>query len=156
MRKGRIQPGLEFFVTHRLPRRLSIAALCLSLAACAGGTPFLSSRGASGSVGNLDGTYRGEMTGRTGRAAACVLKVSLVVTLKLGEARADMFNSISADSPSGSFYGYVEPNGRLRTTARVGDQTLAIDADFSGERFSGYAENDKCSMTISARRENAG
>ncbi len=136
---------------------LSLAAvLCATLAACSGGSPFGSLRGSSGPVANLDGTYRGEMIGRTGRPYGCVNKVTLVLTLKLGEARGEMFTPPITDAPSGTFYGFVEGNGRLRTTARVGEQTLGIDADFSGDRLSGYAENDKCAMTINARRSDAG
>lgn len=78
-----------------------------------------------------------------------------VVTLKLGEVRGDLFSPQDQVNASANFYGFVEKGGQLKTTVRVGSETMVIDASFSGDDFSGYAESGKCTMRISARRTDA-
>ncbi|MBL8806550.1 MAG: hypothetical protein JNN22_06860 [Rhodospirillales bacterium] len=128
--------------------------LCIALAACSGRSGGMLG-GRAEPVVPADGVYRGEFVGRTGRDYSCATRANAVITLKLGEVRGDLFTPQDPDNPSGNFYGFIEANGQLRTTVRVGNQTMAIDASFSGDRLSGYAENEKCSMRITAQRNDA-
>ncbi len=127
---------------------LAFAGLCLVLGGC-DRVPGLR----SAPVATVDGTYRGELSQRTfGRPSQCIMRVEMVVTLKAGEARGELLSVEQRGQPVGSFYAFVEADGRVKTTARVGAQTLALDGSFGGRDFSANAEGEKCSMYGTARR----
>ncbi len=136
---------------ERIRHFLAIAGLCLALGGCdriAGSPPV--------SLAALDGTYRGEMVQKSGRPSYCVLRVDLALTLRRGEARGELTSVDQPGQPVGSFYAFVEPDGRIKTTARVGTQTLAVDGRFGGQEFRATAEGQYCSMAASARRADGG
>lgn len=135
----------------RIRHFLAIAGICLALGGCdkvVGSTPV--------SLASLDGTYRGEMVQKTGRPTYCVLRVELALTLRRGEARGELTSVEQPGQPAGSFYAFVEPDGRIKTTARVGTQTLVVDGRFSSQDFRATAEGQNCSMSASARRADGG
>ncbi len=146
---GSIRTGHD--VGKRIPKKtrffLVFAGICLAPGGCdrTAGSP-------SATVGALDGTYRGQMIQKTGRPSYCVTRVDLAVTLQRGEARGELTSSSQPGQPVGSFYAFVEPDGRIKTTARVGTQTLSVDGRFSGQDFRANAEGESCSMSASARR----
>ncbi|MBI3505733.1 MAG: hypothetical protein HY059_12895 [Proteobacteria bacterium] len=109
-------------------------------------------------VASLDGTYRGEVIQRqrTGRVTPCPARTDLTVTLKQGEVRGEMTNAQSPGQPAGTFYAFVEADGRIRTTMRIGARTLALEGRFSGIDFRATAEGEECSLSASARRGDAG
>jgi len=130
---------------------LGMAGVCLALGGCGridGSAPV--------SLAALDGTYRGEMAQKPGRPAYCVLRVNLALTLRRGEARGELTSVEQPGQPVGSFYAFVEPDGRIKTTARVGTQTLTVDGRFTGQEFRASAEGQGCSMAASARRADGG
>lgn len=130
---------------------IAFAGVCLVLSGCdrnLGSTPV--------SLASLDGTYRGEMVQKSGRPAYCVLRAELALTLRRGEARGELISVEQPGQPVGSFYAFVEPDGRIRTTARVGTRTLTVDGRFSGGEFRASAEGQDCSMAASARRADGG
>jgi hypothetical protein len=130
---------------------IGMAGICFALGGCdriVGSAPV--------SLAALDGTYRGEMVQKTGRPSYCVLRADLALTLKRGEARGELTSVEQPGQPVGSFYAFVEPDGRIKTTARVGTQTLAVDGRFSGQEFRASAEGQYCSMSASARRADGG
>lgn len=130
---------------------LAFAGICIVLAGCdrfGGSAPV--------SLAALDGTYRGEMVQKTGRPSYCVLRADLALTLRRGEARGELTSVEQPGQPVGSFYAFVEPDGRIKTTARVGTQTLTVDGRFNGQEFRANAEGQNCSMAASARRADGG
>jgi hypothetical protein len=139
----RTDNGIRYF--------LGMAGICLALGGCdriAGSAPV--------SLAALDGTYRGEMVQKSGRPTYCVLRADLALTLRRGEARGELTSVQQPGQPVGSFYAFVEPDGRIKTTARVGTQTLAVDGRFTGQEFRASAEGQDCSMAASARRADGG
>lgn len=130
---------------------LGMAGICLALGGCdrvAGSAPA--------SLAALDGSYRGEMVQRSGRPSHCLLRADLALTLRRGEARGELTSVQQPGQPVGSFYAFLEPDGRIRTTARVGTQTLTVDGRFAGQEFRANAEGQDCSMAASARRTDGG
>ena len=130
---------------------LAFAGICILLGGCdriGGSTPVV--------LAGLDGTYRGEMVQKTGRPSYCVLRADLALTLRRGEARGELTSVEQPGQPVGSFYAFLEPDGRIKTTARVGTQTLTVDGRFTGQEFRASAEGQYCSMAASARRADGG
>ncbi len=149
----RIQTGLrvDTRADDSIRYFLGIAGIFLALGGCdriAGPAPV--------SLAALDGTYRGEMVQKSGRPAYCVLRANLALTLRRGEARGELTSVEQPGQPVGSFYAFVEPDGRIKTTARVGTQTLTVDGRFTGHEFRASAEGQDCSMAVSARRADGG
>lgn len=139
-------------IVRRTGYLVALSGLCLALGGC---DRIPGMRAAP--VSTVDGTYRGELAQRTfGRPSQCIMRVEMVVTLKAGEARGELLSVEQRGQPVGSFYAFVEPDGRVKTTARVGAQTLALDGSFGGREFSANAEGEKCSMYGTARRADGG
>ncbi len=136
----------------RISALLLLAGLVTSLGACdrLSGPPV--------ALANLDGTYRGEVLQRqrTATPSRCLARTELTITLQRGEVRGEIFNPQAAGQPIGTFYAFVEADGRIRTTLRIGPQTLALDGRFSGNDFRATAEGTECSLSASARRGDAG
>jgi hypothetical protein len=137
--------------TSRFSALLPLAGLIVALGACdrLSGSPV--------ALASLDGTYRGEVIQRerTATKSPCIARTDLTVTLQRGEVRGEIFNPQSAGQPVGSFYAFVETDGRIRTTLRMGPQTLALEGRFSDSGFRATAEGTECSLSASARRGNA-
>jgi len=114
--------------------------------------------GPPAALASLDGTYRGEVIQRqrTATPSSCVPRTDLTVVLQRGEVRGEIVNPQAAGQPLGTFYAFVEADGRIRTTLRIGPQTLSLEGRFSADSFRATAEGAECSLSASARRGNAG
>ncbi len=135
--------------------RISTLFLLAGLVAALGACDRLS--GPPVALASLDGTYRGEVLQRerTATPSRCMARTELTVTLQRGEVRGEIFNPQAAGQPLGTFYAFVEADGRIKTTLRIGPQILSLEGRFSGNGFRATAEGTECSLSASARRGDA-
>lgn len=125
-------------------RFLAIAAIG-ALSACAGGLP-------PGGIAALDGVYEGEMTRSAGPPLSCPAVYKLRMTVARGEVRGEVFDPRQPDVPADRFSAFVEADGRMVNTLRVGGLSFGVRGRFGTGSFVGSADGQLCGLSVNAAR----
>jgi hypothetical protein len=138
-------PDLREKSNMRLSSCLFAVALIGALSACAGGLP-------PGGIAALDGFYEGEMTRSAGPPMNCPAAYTLRMTVARGEVRGEVFDPRQPDVPADRFSAFVEADGRVVNSLRVGGLTFGVRGRFGARSFVGTADGQVCGLSINAAR----
>lgn len=129
----------------RLISRLLALALVGALPACVAGLP-------PGGIAALDGTYEGEMRRSAGPPMNCPASFRIRMTVARGEVHGEVFDPRQPDVPADRFAAFVEADGRMVNTLRVGGMTFGVRGRFGDTRFVGSADGQVCGLSVNAAR----
>lgn len=129
----------------RLSSHLLAVAAIGALSACVGGLP-------PGGIATLDGIYDGEMKRSAGPPMSCPAVYRLRMTVARGEVRGEVFDPSQPDVPADRFSAFVEADGRMLNSLRVGGQTFGVRGRFGARTFVGTADGPICGLSVNAAR----